>query len=60
MSLVVCLSTAQFALIAGDGRALDLNTDQIVCEDYQKVYRINANPSVLNLDRRMMLMTSLF
>ena len=46
MSLVICLSTAQFSFIAGDGMARDLDTGEIVSENYQKVYRINSNAIV--------------
>ena len=43
MSCVICLSTESFAFIAGDGRAKDVCTGQIIDEHYKKVIQINPN-----------------
>lgn len=40
MSCVICIATSSSALIAGDGRAIDLDTGAIISENYQKVMRI--------------------
>lgn len=40
MSCVICIATPKFATIVGDGRAINIDTGEIISENYQKVIRI--------------------
>lgn len=43
MSCIICLASDSFAFIAGDGRAINSETGEVVDENYKKVRRINEN-----------------
>lgn len=43
MSCIICFACDSFAFIAGDGRAMNASTNEIVDENYKKVRRINQN-----------------
>lgn len=40
MSCIICIATSGSAIIAGDGRAINLDTGEIISENYQKVVQV--------------------
>ena len=41
MSFVICCATSEYGVIASDGRVVDFETEEIICDNFSKVRRVN-------------------